>query len=137
MDSTPWKIEWSDSLSMSNPDIDDEHREFIALVNEFNEAASHRRKKKEIESILDRILEHSITHFANEERLFAKNKYPKAMEHMKTHSQLVITLRNILMEIHDSEHSREWIEKGLAIKSALIKHILEVDSQYIEYLKEK
>ncbi|ATX80803.1 hypothetical protein Ga0123461_2404 [Mariprofundus aestuarium] len=36
MDSLPWKIEWSDELSMSNAEIDAEHQHFIKLVNELN-----------------------------------------------------------------------------------------------------
>jgi len=135
MTAAPWKIEWSDALSMGNAEIDAEHQEFASLVNELNRAIVGRQSKDDVESVLKRIVDHSILHFANEEKLFVQMQYPKTQEHMHLHSRLIITLNNILTEIHNSEFSREWIEMGLAIKNALINHILNDDAQYIEYLQ--
>lgn len=134
MNATPWKIEWSESLSMGNAEIDADHQEFIALVNELNKAIISRHSKADIESILKRIVTHSITHFANEEKLFVKMQYPKTQEHMQIHARLIMTLNKILTKIHNNEFSREWMEMGLTIKNALIDHIMIDDTQYIEYL---
>ncbi len=134
MAATPWKIEWSDALSMGDPEIDAEHKEFISLVNTLNQAIVSRQEKADVESILNRIVNHSISHFAHEEKLFINMKYPKTQEHMQLHSGLILTLKNILKRIHDSEFSREWIEMGLSIKNALVDHILIDDMQYIQYL---
>ena len=135
MNAAPWKIEWSDDLSMHNPEIDAEHKEFISLVNELNSAIISRHSKDDVESILNRIVNHSIEHFSNEEKLFVAKQYPKTQEHMQHHSGLVITLKKILIDIHNTEFSKEWIEMGLAIKNALVDHILLEDAQYIEYLR--
>lgn len=135
MKATPCKIEWSESLSMGNEKIDADHQEFISLVNELNRAIAGRHSKEDIEAILKRILTHSITHFANEEKLFAQMKYPKTQEHIHIHARLIITLNKILTNIHHSEFSKEWIDMGLGIKHALINHILIEDTQYIEYLR--
>ncbi len=135
MEAAPWKIEWSDALSMRNPEIDAEHQEFASLVNELNSAILSRRSKGDVESVLKRIVAHSIEHFANEEKLFVQMQYPKTQEHMQLHAELIITLKKILTEIHNSEFSKQWIEMGLAIKNALVSHILTDDAQYIEYLR--
>jgi len=135
METAPWKIEWSDALSMQNPEIDAEHQEFASLVNDLNTAIIGRHSKDDVESILKRIVTHSIEHFTHEEKLFVQMQYPKTQEHMQLHSELIITLKKILTEIHNSEFSKEWIEMGLAIKNALVDHILSDDAQYIEYLR--
>jgi hemerythrin len=137
MTAAPWKIEWSEALSMGNADVDAEHKEFASLVNELNSAIISRQSKADVEAILHRIVDHSIIHFSNEERLFVQMQYPKTQEHIHLHAKLIITLRKIMTNIHHTEFSREWIEMGLAIKNALVDHILIDDSQYIEHLRDK
>ena len=130
-----WKLEWSDDLSMHNPAIDAEHKHFIALVNQMNEALLKRQEKADIEGVMQLILEDAIAHFAHEERLFAEKAYPKAREHAEIHASLLEVLRHSLHKITSSQFSWEWIDIGMSIKSALIEHITEEDTQYIDYLR--
>jgi len=134
MTAVPWKIEWSVALSMNNAEIDAEHKTFISLVNELNSAIISRQSKADVESILKRIIDHSILHFSNEEKLFAQMQYPKTQEHIHLHASLIITLKKMIARVHITEFGREWTEIGLAIKNALVDHILLDDAQYIEYL---
>ncbi|HKI59781.1 MAG TPA: hemerythrin domain-containing protein, partial [Mariprofundaceae bacterium] len=120
MAAAPWKIEWSDALSMNNTEIDAEHKTFISLVNELNSAIISRQRKADVESILKRIVDHSILHFSNEERLFVQMQYPKTQEHMQLHASLIITLKKMMVRIHNTEFGREWTEIGFAIKNALV-----------------
>jgi len=136
MDSSPWKIEWSDELSMSNAEIDAEHQHFIKLVNELNhEIMSQQRDKAVVEHIMSLILEDAITHFAHEERLFIEKSYPDRQEHVQIHSDLIGKFKQVLKEIHNSEFSREWIEMGMSIRELLVSHVLYEDTRYIEYLR--
>ena len=134
MAATPWKIEWSDTLSMGDAGIDKDHKAFIALVNELNSAIIRRHSKADVETILKRIVDHSVQHFANEEKLFVQMRYPKTQEHMEQHAKLIITLKKIMAKIHNTDFGREWTEMGLSIKHALIDHILIDDTQYIGHL---
>ena len=135
MKSTPWKIEWSDALSMLNPQIDAEHKHFFALVNELNGAIIDRLDKAEIEHIMNLILEDAVAHFAHEERLFAELRYPRAQEHARLHTELINILQQALKKIQQTEFSRVWIETGLDIKNQLVEHVLNEDTQYIDYLR--
>lgn len=136
MHKAPWTIEWSDALSMKNPEIDAEHKYFIELVNEFNsEVTNKHHNKAEIVRIMAAILEDAVLHFANEELLFTENGYPLAVEHAEFHAQLLTSLNQILRQIQASDYSQEWVELGLEIKNQLINHILNHDTQYIEYLR--
>lgn len=136
MQDAPRTIEWSDELSMHNWEIDAEHRHFIRMVNEFNdEAASEHPDKAEIERIMGFILEDAVLHFANEEQLFAEHHFPLAQEHAEIHGVLLDTLRQVLQQIRQSDQSSEWLELGMAIRDQLLSHILNHDTQYIEYLR--
>jgi hemerythrin-like metal-binding protein len=131
-----WKIEWSDELSMSNSEIDAEHRHFIELVNELNsEIRGQRRDRAVVEQILNLILEDAIAHFSHEEQLFAKKSYPDRQEHTRIHSELISKFRQVLKEIQNTEFSHEWIKMGMAIRKLLINHVMYEDTRYIEYLR--
>ncbi|TLS66168.1 hypothetical protein FEF65_11285 [Mariprofundus erugo] len=136
MRNTPWTIEWSDELSMHNQEIDAEHKHFIQMVNEFNhEVTSKQHDKNEIVRIMGFILEDAAVHFANEELLFVENHFPLAMEHAEIHEQLLNKLEGVLKELKASNYSQEWVDLGGEIKNALIDHILNHDTQYIDYLR--
>jgi len=136
MANSPWEIEWSDVLSMSNPVIDAEHQHFIELVNDLNgEILNQRRDKAAIEHIMKLILEGAIAHFEHEERLLVENAYPAAREHAQIHSELTSKIKLALKDIQDTEPSTAWIETGLKIKVLLVDHLLNEDTKYINYIR--
>ncbi|NWF37728.1 bacteriohemerythrin [Mariprofundus sp. NF] len=136
MEVSPWRIEWSDELSMSNSEIDAEHRNFIRLVNELNnEIMSQQRDKAVVVRILNQILDDAIAHFAHEERLFIEKSYPAREEHAQLHAELISKFKQALKDIHATEYGRIWIATGLEIRSLLVNHVLFEDTQYIEYLR--
>lgn len=128
-----WRLEWSDALSVCIPEIDAEHRHFIQLVNDFNEAVTTRMSLEVIKDRLQAILEDAAAHFAHEEVLFRKWGYPAAGVHAQRHAQITLALRDILQHSEHGGVEYEWIEAGLAIKQILIEHILTEDMQYRDY----
>jgi hemerythrin len=122
--------------SMGNPDIDSEHRNFMALVDKLNaEIADQQRDKARVVAILESMLEDAVTHFAHEERLFKERAYPKREAHTLRHAELLEFLKKQLRDIRKTEFSRLWVEAGLAIEDGLVQHILNEDTQYIDYIR--
>lgn len=131
-----WKIEWSDSLSMSNPRIDAEHQHFIKLVNQLNdEIMSHQPDKAVLGHILSLLLMDALDHFAHEERLFAEKAYPAAQEHAQVHANIISTFKQMLVEIQSTKIRAVWLASGLKIRDMLVDHMMKDDSKYIQYLK--
>lgn len=132
-----WTIEWSDELSMSHPEIDAEHQQFIKIVNALNDEimCKHRGDKEAVEHLLCLLLEDARAHFLNEERLFSEKAYVHAEEHVRIHSELIKTFEQALKTIQGTEIKALWIKMGLSIKDQLIDHFLEEDAKYIECLK--
>ena len=134
-DTSMWRLEWSEGLSMYIPEIDAEHQRFIRLVNELNEAIIGRMDAGEIMKRMQALMEDAATHFAHEEALFREWGYPAAGEHAEKHALIMRALNGIMGRF---EHSRagyeyEWVDAGLQIKKALIGHLLNDDMKYRDY----
>lgn len=132
-DSEAWEVAWSEELSVGLPEIDAEHRRFIALVNELNAAIAGREPKATIERLLHEIYLDAESHFAHEERMFAERGYPDARHHAEVHAGLLVQMRAAIQDLRETEWSRFWVETGLAIKSLLVEHLLGEDMRYRDY----
>lgn len=134
-DQSPWRLEWSDELSVHIPEIDAEHRQFICLINELNEAIIGRKDVEEIKKRMQALMDDAVKHFAHEEVLFREWGYPEADEHAIKHAQAVRALSGIMVNFQRGGVDYEWIEAGLKVKEALIMHMLNEDMKYRDYFK--
>ncbi len=128
-----WRLDWDKSLSMGIQEIDSEHQHFIRLVNELNEAIIERMNKKEIKSRMRAILDDALMHFAHEEAMFKEWGYPYAEEHARKHAQIIFFLNEIMENIDHGRMAHGWLEAGLAMKQALVQHLLNEDTKYRDY----
>jgi len=132
-DSTPWSLEWTEELSVGIPEIDAEHRHFIRLVNELNDAISRRMDVVEIGKRMQAVLDDAVAHFQHEAVLFKEWGYPDASEHEQKHAQITRTLHEIRSQLANGGTEYEWVEAGLKIKKTLIDHLLNEDMKYRDY----
>jgi hemerythrin-like metal-binding protein len=132
-DSSPWRLEWNDGLSVCIPEIDAEHQHFILLVNELNEAIIGRMDVGEIKKRMQAIVDDAVAHFAHEEALFKEWGYPAAGEHAQKHAQVLLAMREIMGGFKSGGIEYEWIKAGLQVKEALIEHLLSEDMKYRDY----
>jgi hemerythrin-like metal-binding protein len=131
-----WKIEWNDGMSVGIPEIDEEHKRFASLVNEFNRAIVDRMDLGEIKKRLQLILEDAEQHFAHEERLFKQWNYPDVEDHANIHAQITKDLHAVMDKFISYDLASEWIETGLKVKDILIKHVLTEDMKYAKYYRD-
>ena len=132
-DSSPWRLDWDEGLSVFIPEIDAEHQRFIALVNELNAAIIARKELTEIQQRMQAILDDASAHFAHEEALFKEWGYPLAGEHAEKHAQLTQALHKIMAGFEHGGTDFEWIDAGLHVKQALVDHLLNEDMKYRDY----
>ncbi len=135
MNTPIWKIEWNDAMSVGIPEIDEDEKRFLLMVEEFNRAIVDRKDISEIRMRLQNIVEDREEHFANEENLLHEMRYPHIDDHALKH----VELKNLILQtLKDSTSygqnaDKQWIEAGLDIKEALLKHILKEDKKYADY----
>ncbi len=136
MEQLEWKISWSDSLSVGVPEIDAEHRKFIARVNELNEAIVGCKSKPVVERLLDLMLMEASHHFWHEQQLLQRWNYPERAAHAAKHAQLTAQLERVMKEFARADVSFTWALKGLYIKQQLVDHLLHEDMKYRDFLQQ-
>ncbi len=92
-------VEWSENLSVGIAMIDEQHGKLIQLMGELHDAIKRNEAADMIEDILTNLFNYAQVHFAAEEELFRKHKYPE-------------------MALHELEHQR-FIAKAFAFKERL------------------
>ncbi len=134
---TPWRVTWSEDMSVGIAAVDAEHRGFLSLVNDLNRAVLDRSGKAEIERISVALLRDATRHFEHEEKLLAERGYPDASGHGRLHQALMSQIAASLGALRDSFLERYWEEEALKIKNALVDHLLQEDMKYRDYFRSR
>ena len=137
MKTREWEISWSDSLNVGVPEIDEEHRQFVARVNELNQAIVECEGKATIERLLDLMLMEANHHFWHEQQLLAQWKYPQRAAHAAKHAQLTAQFERVMKEFEQADISFTWALKGLHIKQLLVDHLLREDMKFRDFLRKQ
>jgi hemerythrin-like metal-binding protein len=82
-------LEWRSSYESGHPVIDAQHRGLFVIGDELVQAAQQRRPREQIELMLDDMVEHIKSHFATEEAVLARTRYPLSREHRQMHDELL------------------------------------------------
>ena len=85
-------IEWTDRMMVHVEEIDRQHQELIAILNDLNLAMSDGRDKESVSWTLGALTAYAKFHFGFEENFLAQHEYPDAHEHTLEHRMFVRTL---------------------------------------------
>jgi hemerythrin len=131
-----FRFEWSEAFRVNVRRLDNQHRTLFAMVNELSEKigasgtiAGHDREKKAL-------LHFTRDHFAQEEKLMEKHRYPRLAAQRKEHAELVSLLERFI----GSGERRRRARASTAVdylKDWLIRHILLEDLQYRPFFARK
>ena len=135
MKKSQWNLEWNEGMSVGIPEIDEDHKRFISLIDELNRSITERMKASEIKSRLQHVIEDADRHFEQEEIFFRERQYPNAEGHVRSHNNVRSTLKSIQNSFMPYGLEAEWLDAALVIKQILISHIINEDMQYAEYFK--
>jgi len=127
-------VEWSEEFSVGIEAIDRDHRRLLELLNELHEAVETGGGREVLGKVLDGLILYVSYHFAHEEGLFLRTKYPGYAKHRQAH----LALRNTVTEIHAEfqSGSREVLPQQVLefLKTWLFQHIMVADRAFSEYL---
>lgn len=96
-------IEWKDEYSVGVPDVDEEHRGLIELINELYDTARAGERGAEISEFLGEIYVRIASHFALEELLMRERQYDEYEDHKSDHEKLLEEIRDIMDEYDDGK----------------------------------
>lgn len=124
-------IEWDDKYSVGVSTIDEEHKEFIGILNKAIVAKQYNNNPEEIREVLKDMIKHSKKHFATEESYMEKFKYPDYLIHKSEH----INFSSLTIYYYDRFTKGDYhiIDDVLKyLKQWLDSHIQVTDKKYTD-----
>ena len=126
-------LEWDASFATGVDRYDNAHKVLFKMVNDLHDAMQQKRSKDAIGKILNGLAEYTVSHFADEERVFAQTHYPEEAQHKLLHKKLVDQVMELLGKFNagDTLLTQEVIT---FLQDWLINHIKGVDKKYGPHL---
>ncbi len=131
-------IEWDESFSVHNREIDEQHKKWIAIYNNIDDvmAGTDTSSLTAITSkSLTEMHDYALDHFKFEEKYLEQLNYPELVEHRRLHRDFENQIYNYTREITDG---RLILNTSLLkiIKNWLLEHILTEDKKYSTFAGE-
>ncbi|NJD38551.1 MAG: bacteriohemerythrin [Geobacter sp.] len=126
-------LEWDDSFSTGIQKFDNEHKALFKMVNDLHDAMQQKRSKEAIGQILRELADYTVNHFAGEEELFAKTRFPEEEAHKRLHKALVDQVVELIGKFQSGETllTQDVIS---FLQKWLIDHIKGQDKKYGPHL---
>jgi len=80
---------WDPKYSVGVAEIDNQHRRLVELIDEMHIAMKEGHAREEAPKILGGLIDYTQKHFATEERLMDRYRYPAAAVHKDKHGRIV------------------------------------------------
>lgn len=122
------KVNWTDDLTVGIKDIDTQHKELIARINNMFDAIITGKGKEEISGTLRFLEDYVIMHFGMEEELMLNCDYPDYSLHLSQHMRFIEKLSELKNKFETQGASSELvIDLNRHVVEWLINHICKVD----------
>ena len=127
-------IEWDDKYSVGISKIDDEHRQFIDIINMAIATNESSDNSGELREVLYRITKYALNHFSTEENYMIEFNYPEYQYHKEEHHDFSRKVIEYCERVNkgDSQFADIILEY---LKRWLINHIQVTDRKYIDCFK--
>lgn len=129
-------ITWDQKYSVGIEAFDNQHKILIKLINDLYDAMKAGEAKDKLSSVLEELVQYTVTHFASEEKMFDKYGYPETKEHKEEHKKFVGQVA-AFQEDFESEKVTLTMDIMNFLKNWLFSHILGIDKKYTKFLNEK
>ena len=133
------QLEWKESYSVGNAEIDEQHKQWIDIHNRIDMAmfeSNLQLQMKIIEESLQTMLDYTSSHFRVEEEFMRKVGYPAIAEHVRMHKDfdtlIYIYYRSVaanepILNTRLLKIVRDWV----------LNHILVEDRKYCLFANKK
>jgi hemerythrin len=130
-------IAWSKTFSCGIKIIDDQHREFIDLVNEmFHHATGDDKHEHEyFNRVMKQAVKYIRIHFATEEKIMSAMRYPGFTEHKRNHDMFVLKVIENIQNYEDEKHYTLYSFTKF-LKDWVLSHVGVMDKEYFIYFKQ-
>ena len=131
-------IEWTEDLAVGAKEIDDQHKELFAMINQMLDACNQGKGKQVLNKILGFLENYVVNHFGTEERLMRQYDYPDYASHKNHHEQFIQSFMGLKKEMEATGPGTHIvIMTNRTVVAWLNSHIRNVDKRLGAFLKDK
>lgn len=127
-------IEWDDSFSVGDDEIDRQHRQLIAVINRLARLIGGEAEGEQAspQAIFDQLADYVTSHFAYEEQRIVDAGYPldKVEAHRGEHRRILKSLQRFESQLEGGDESTMKELLPFLYGDWLTNHICAVDSDY-------
>jgi hemerythrin len=127
-------LQWTPDLSVNVKEIDEQHKHFIAMMNDFYGASRNINDSHELNRLFADLLKYAELHFSTEERYFDLCKYEASEEHRNEHYEMREKLTAFMNKLENGGDIlldlMDFLEDWLVI------HLGEYDKKYTKCLND-
>lgn len=129
-------IIWDARLATGIKDIDEQHKQLIAIVNRLHGVHETKAAALVVPNIIGELRDYAKFHFAKEEEFMSRHGFPALDSHRREHANLTNQVKLYQQRMYQKEHVppdelmkflREW----------LLNHIVKMDMGYVKYLNSR
>lgn len=123
-----YRMEWTEDMSTGFPDIDAQHKEWIARYNKFKDAVLHNKGLEVWGETLLFFLRYTETHFCFEEDIIKFYHYPEEALQVEQHNKFRTRMEQIMRLTWPTKPSRqEMMMLQVELGNWLQDHICTID----------
>lgn len=126
-------IEWNDNLKTGIPIIDEQHQEFLVMLNRLGR---FRCGSESFSDTLKELQDFVETHFKDEEDYMVSSQYPKYDEHKSAHDKFVEDLKIINKRMDSGENICDLGDETFHfVEDWILNHYTNEDVELVKYIK--
>lgn len=127
-------VAWDESMSVGVAVLDDEHRNLLDLFNGLLESGITPANREELSALLTSLRDYVAVHFAREEALMERRRYPDLDAHIAAHRYFADEVEK-LSNGYDSDNTTMLrMDLILLLKDWFVEHIQATDALYKPYV---
>ncbi|MDX2151937.1 MAG: bacteriohemerythrin [Bryobacteraceae bacterium] len=127
-------IAWKTDYETALPQVDQEHRKLVDMVNRLHAAMVAGKVKEEIQIVLNDLLAYAGQHFGNEERLMQRSSFPGYAQHKQQHDEFATKVRDFV-EQHNRGRSSVSVQLLQFLGKWLVEHIQNSDKRLASHVR--
>ena len=124
---------WTDALSVNIAVFDQQHQQLIDTMNELDQALRKGEGKAALDSVLDKLVEYALVHFAAEESLMQEHDFPGFFTHRTQHEEFRKRLAEYL-DAHKAGKPGVPVSLLFFMQEWMKEHVCKTDKLYSAYL---
>jgi len=122
-------LKWDDSLSVKIPEVDEEHKVLVKLINELHDAMMEGKALEATAKTLNELVQYTQTHFKHEEIFMTRNNFPGYAGHKTMHEAFVEKVVNFQKEFNAGKITLS-IQLLNFLSEWIVGHVKKADAEY-------